>query len=261
MGTIAFLFIGLVLGAAVFLILFVKGHLDGLLNLRPQPQIQSSEIVDSYVNIKVRNQAVDPEQVLYDEYRTLIDSLKFSREYNKEKTKLREAYDAALNELRSQRDREKKDADTAKTVAITAAEQEYLNAQKVKARVKAEADNEWSNFGTERDRERTKARNEYDKKCAEIDKLHEKRRADYYKKKQDADNAYSKCQEVYYREKQKAQDLASNTKSKSDNAYYAKQKAEESTYQSAVAVINAAKKKETVELLTEEQHIKFKKFI
>lgn len=169
MGTIAILIIGLVLGAAAFLILFTKGYLDGILNLRQQaPQIQNSDITDSVINIKVRNQIIDPEQVLYDEY---------------------------------------------------------------------------------------------DKRCAEIDKLHEKRRADYYKKKQDADNVYSKNQEVYYREKQKTQDLASNTKGKSDNVYYAKQKAEESTYQSAVGVINAAKKKETIELLTEEQHIKFKKFL
>lgn len=264
MGTIAILIIGLVLGAAVFLVLFQKGYLDNILDLRQRaPQIQNSDIVDSVINIRVNNDKInyDEESKLYKEYCELIKSIKFSKDFDAEKAKLRAAYDLVINELRSSKEIARNAADNQKSTTITLLEQEFAEAQKIKNRTKGDADSEWNKFGNERERERVKARNEYDKKLQEIDKLHENRRSAFYKKKQDADNEYINKQQIYYRNKQIAQDLASNTKSKIDITFNTSKDSEYSMYKGKVNIINSSYKKELLENITPEQNLKFKKFI
>ncbi len=67
MGTIAVLIIGVVIGLAVFLVLLQKGHLGGLTN----HVVQTSEVTDSVVNIRINGRQysnITPDESEYDQY-------------------------------------------------------------------------------------------------------------------------------------------------------------------------------------------------
>lgn len=260
MGTVAILIIGAVLGLAIFLVLLQKGHLNGLLN----HNVQTSDIVDSVVNIRVNNKPVvnyEREQTEYDEYCKLIDGLKFSKDFDTEKKKLRIELENKVNEIRSVRDKAKTDADNLKASIIQSSEREYETNQRIRNTSKANADNLWQSQSSERDREKVKARNEYDKKVQEIDRLHETRRNELYKSKGIADNIYTKAQELHSRNKTTAYNTCTNDKSKADVSFTNSKTIIDSTFSSIFKAMHEELKKEINEQLTVEQKEKYKKYL
>ena len=260
MGTVAILIIGAVLGLAIFLVLLQKGHLNGLLN----HNVQTSDIVDSVINIKVNNKPVvnyEREQTEYDEYCKLISSLKFSKDFDTEKKKLRIELENKVNEIRSVRDKNKLASDSLKASTVQSSEREYENNQRIRGLAKAKADNLWQSQTSERDREKVKVRNEYDKKVQEIERLHESRRNELYKAKNEADNIYNKAQELHSRNKTTAYNTCSNDKSKADVDFNNSKTIIDSTFSSIFKALHEELKKEINEQLTVEQKEKYKKYL
>jgi hypothetical protein len=260
MGTVAILIIGVVLGLAIFLVLFIKGHLNGFLN----HNVQTSDITDSVVNIRVNNKpivSIPQEETLYDEYCKMISGLKFSRDFDTEKKKLRIELENKVNEIRSVRDKSKIDADNLKTYTIQSSEKEYENNQRIRNLAKSQAETLWQSQTNERDREKAKARNEYDKRVQEIERLHESRRSELYKAKNEADNVYAKAQDLHSRNKTLAYNKCSNDKSKVDVDFNNSKTIIDSTYSTMFKKLHEELKKEINEQLTPEQKEKYKKYL
>ncbi len=260
MGTIAVLIIGVVIGLAVFLVLLQKGHLGGLTN----HVVQTSEVTDSVVNIRINGRQysnITPDESEYDQYCKLIDGLKYTKDYETEKKKLRIGLENKVNELKSIRDKKKQIADNDKTNTISSSERDYENNQRIRNTTRSNADALWQSQTSERERERTKARSEYDKRCAEIDRLHETRRNELYKAKSDADNVYTKAQELHSRNKSNAYNICSNDKNKADTEYSNNKSIIDSEYAPLFKALNEELKKEINEQLTPDQKEKYKKYL